>query len=217
MATSRASARAAALAAALASAALAVAAPAPRALPQLESGKPIQLDARSSDFDYKNSTLVFQGVRIAQGPLAVEADEAIATGLNFEDSHWTFRGNVKITTADGALNSNDAKVQFANNQISTALVTGGPASFQQKREDGSLARGRANRIEYDFARGTVRLSEGAWLSDGVNEINGRTLVWSMTDRRVLATAAEQGSQRVRITINPQQKPRPPADGAPRQP
>jgi lipopolysaccharide export system protein LptA len=181
------------------------------AVPQLQPDAPITVDARSSDFDYRNSTLVFQGVRIAQGPLAVEADEAVATGLNFEDSRWTFRGNVRITTADGSLQSQEARVQFAKNQIATALITGGPASFQQKRDDG-LARGRANRIEYDFGRGTVRLSEGAWLSDGANEINGRTLVYSMRDRRVLATASEQNSERVRITINPQQKP---AGAAPR--
>jgi lipopolysaccharide export system protein LptA len=177
------------------------------AVPQLQPNAPITVDARSSEFDYRNSTLVFQRVRIAQGPLAVEADQAVATGLNFDDSRWTFKGNVRITTADGSLSSNDARVQFAKNQISSALITGGPAAFEQRREDGGVARGRANRIEYDFGRGTVRLSEGAWLSDGRNEINGRTLVYSMRDRRVLATASEQNEQRVRITINPQQAPR----------
>jgi lipopolysaccharide export system protein LptA len=181
---------------------LALAPHARAALPQLQSDVPINLDARSSDFDYKNNTLVFQGVRIAQGPLSLEADQAVATGLDFNDSKWVFKGNVKITTADGRLNSNDATVQFAKNEIRTALVTGGPASFEQKRDDG-LARGRANRIEYDFGAGTVRLTEGAWLSDGTNEINGRTLLYSMKDKRVLATAADQGSQRVRITIIPQ--------------
>jgi lipopolysaccharide export system protein LptA len=185
-------------------------APARAAAPQLQPNVPINLDARSSDFDYKNGTLVFQGVRIAQGPLSVEADEAVATGLEFDDSRWTFRGNVKITTADGSLTSNEARVQFADNQIKDALITGAPAAFQQQRENG-IARGRASRIEYDFAAGTVRLTDGAWLTDGVNEINGRTLVYSMKDRRVLATASEQSSQRVRITINPQQKK--PAPGA----
>jgi lipopolysaccharide export system protein LptA len=183
------------------------------AVPQLQPDVPITVDAKSSDFDYKNSTLVFQGVRIAQGPLSVEADEAVATGLNFDDSRWTFKGNVKITTADGRLNSNDATVQFAKNEISTALITGGPASFEQKRDDG-VARGRANRIEYDFGAGTVRLTEGAWLSDGPNEINGRTLVYSMKDKRVLATAADQGSQRVRITITPQKNAAPGEPQAP---
>lgn len=181
------------------------AAPAFAQVPRVQPDTPITVDARSSDFDYKQGTLVFKGVRIAQGALAVEADQATATGLEFEDSRWTFQGNVRITTEDGSMQANEARVQFAKNQISNALVTGGPASFQQKRADG-IARGRANRIEYDFGKGTVRLGEGAWLSDGKNEITGRTLVYSMRDRRVLATASEQNSERVRITINPQQKP-----------
>jgi lipopolysaccharide export system protein LptA len=174
-------------------------------LPQLEAGAPIQVDARSSDFDYKNSTLLFKGVTISQGPLSVQAEEAVATGLDFASSRWTFRGKVRITTADGRLDSNDARVEFADNRIRNALITGGPATFQQKRPDG-IARGRANRIEYDFDKGTVRLNGGAWLSDGRNEITGRTLVYDAKDRRILATAAEQGDQRVRITINPQKKP-----------
>lgn len=186
--------------------------PAVAQVPRIQPNTPITVDARSSDFDYKKGTLLFKAVRISQGALAVEADRATATGLEFEDSRWTFEGNVRITTEDGSLRSNDARVQFANNQISNALVTGGPASFEQKRETG-VARGRANRIEYDFGKGTVRLSEGAWLSDGKNEITGRTLVYSMRDRRVLATASEQNSERVRITINPQQKP----SSAPRAP
>lgn len=206
----RASALALAAALALLGSAWAHVAHAQRPQVQLQPDAPITVDARSSDFDYKKGTLLFKGVRIAQGPLSVEADEAVATGLDFADSKWTFRGKVKITTADGALASNDATVQFAKNQIASALITGGPATFEQRRE-GGVARGRANRIEYDFGRGTVRLSEGAWLSDGPNEIKGRTLVYSMLDKRVLATASEQNNERVRITINPQQQPA----GAPR--
>jgi lipopolysaccharide export system protein LptA len=197
----RLAASAAALSAALA---VTVAATSFAQVPRIQPDAPITVDARSSDFDYKKGTLIFKSVRISQGLLAVEADTATATGLEFEDSRWTFEGNVRITTEDGSLRANEARVQFAKNQISNAVVTGGPASFEQKRPTG-LARGRANRIEYDFGNGTVRLSGGAWLSDGKNEITGRTLVYSMRDRRVLATASEQNSERVRITINPQQK------------
>ena len=53
--------------AALLAAGAALGAPARDASPlQLSDGQPIQLEARSSDFDYKNNTLVFHGVRIAQ-------------------------------------------------------------------------------------------------------------------------------------------------------
>ena len=43
-------------------------------------------------------------------------------------------------------------------------------------------------------------------SDGRNEIKGETLVYSMHEERVVASAEEQGSQRVRIVINPKSLP-----------
>jgi lipopolysaccharide transport protein LptA len=168
---------------------------------QLADDQPIKLDAGSSDMDVKNNTLVFHAIRIAQGGLAVEADEATATGLDFKDSRWVFRGNVRITVPDGFLLSDEARVAFAANAIATADATGSPASFEQKRERG-VARGRGRRIEYDFGAGTVRLLDDAWLSDGDNEITGHTLLYNLRDQRVRANAEEQGSERVRITINP---------------
>ena len=175
--------------------------PAGVAPPQLDAAQPIQLVARSSDFDYKNNTLVFHGVRIVQGGLAVEADDATATGLDFKDSRWVFRGNVRITMPDSSLTSDEAQIQFADNLIARAEITGSPAHFEQKR-DNKVAQGHATRIDYQPAAGTVRLTEDAWLSDGDNEINGRTLIYNMRDQRVLANPDEQGSERVRITINP---------------
>ena len=189
----------------------AAAAPAPA--PRLAEDLPIELDARSSELDYRSNTLVFRAVRIAQGALAVEADEATATGLDFKDSRWVFTGHVRISVPDGQLTSDEAHIAFADNAIASALVTGTPAAFEQKREQ-HVARGHAARIEYDFGAGTVRLTEDAWLSDGDTEITGRSLVYSLRDQRVLATAAEQDSQRVRITIKPR-KPVAAPDGKPK--
>ena len=106
----------------------------------------------------------------------------------------------------GSLAADEARIAFAANLISSAQITGSPARFEQKRDKG-IARGRALKIEYQPAAGTVRLTEDAWLSDGNNEISGQTLVYNMRDQRVLANPDEQGSQPVRITINPK-KPEP---------
>jgi lipopolysaccharide transport protein LptA len=169
--------------------------------PRLAEDQPIELDASSSELDYRSNTLVFRTVRIAQGRLSVEADTATATGLDFKDSRWVFSGHVRISVPDGFLTSDEARIAFADNAIATALITGAPAAFEQRREQ-RVARGHAARIEYDFGAGTVRLTDDAWLSDGDTEITGRTLVYSLRDQRVLASASEQNSQRVRITIKP---------------
>ena len=179
-------------------------------IPGADTQLPITLDAASSDLDYRNNVIVFRHVKISQGKLAVEADQAQANGVNFDNSRWLFRGKVRINVEQGFLTSDDAEITFANKLLTKAVVNGDPAEFQQRREKtGQLARGRAQSIVYDVKLGTVVLSRDAWLSDGQNEIRGESLKYSVAEQRVIADAAEQGSKRVRITITPpQQKPKP---------
>ncbi|MBS0613815.1 MAG: lipopolysaccharide transport periplasmic protein LptA [Proteobacteria bacterium] len=179
-------------------------------IPGADTRLPVQLDAQSSDLDYRNNVIVFRKVKITQGKLSVEADQATANGVNFDNSHWQFRGKVRINVEHGFLNADDADITFGNKLLTKAVVNGAPAEFEQRRDQtGQLARGRADTIVYDVKAGTVVLSHNAWLSDGPNEIRGETLKYSVTEQRVVANAAEQGSQRVRITITPPaQKPKP---------
>jgi len=186
----------------------------------VDAQAPINLEAASSDFDYRNNTLLFKRVKITQGPLTVEAQEASATGLEFVNSQWTLKGQVRITVPDGKLASDTATVSFKDNQIVRAQIRGAPAVFEQRLEkSGQLAQGRAESIEYDVRNGTVQLTGGAWLSDGQNEIRGRTLVYDIGRQRVAANPGETEPGGVRITINPkepagQKKPTPPAEAPP---
>jgi lipopolysaccharide export system protein LptA len=186
----------------------------------LDAQAPINLEAASSDFDYRNNTLLFKRVKITQGPLTVEAQEASATGLEFTNSQWTLKGQVTITMPDGKLASDSATVSFKDNQIVRAQIRGTPAVFEQRLEkSGQLAQGRAESIEYDVRNGTVQLAGDAWLSDGQNEIRGRKLVYDIGRQRVAANPGETEPGGVRITINPQEsdgkkKPLPPAEAPP---
>lgn len=175
-----------------------------------DATKPISLDAASTNFDYRNNLLTFRKVRIAQDGMSVEADEATATGLDFENSEWKFMGAVHIRMPNGALESDSATITFRNNQITRARIAGSPAVFQQERVEQQVARGRAGTIEYDVTRGTIELKEQAWLSDGKNEITGQTLVYDMVGERVIANPGEQDPGGVSITINPRSLPAPPA-------
>ena len=186
----------------------------PAVTPATRSDQPIELVAASSDFDYKNNTLVFRRVRITQGELQVEAEEANATGLNFENSQWKLRGRVQIRLPDGRLDSSEATIDFAGNEIVRALIRGQPATFEQQlRDTRQTARGQAGSIEYDVRASSVRLKGAAWLTDGQNEIRGDTLVYDIGRQRVIANPEERDPGGVRITINP--KPKPPAGGAPK--
>jgi lipopolysaccharide transport protein LptA len=167
---------------------------------------PITLEAASSDFDYRNNSLLFRRVHITQGGLDVTAQQASATGLEFENSEWRLQGDVRITVPGGNLESSEALVHFRNNAIVRATIKGAPAMFEQRlKAEDQVARGRAASIDYNVKESTVRLTGDAWLSDGQNEIRGNTLVYDIGRERVQANPNEKDPGGVRITINPPKK------------
>jgi len=170
-----------------------------------QSKLPISLDAASSDVDYRSNTVIFRDVVISQGDIRVQAKRAEATGLNFENSRWSFTGDVRIRVQNqGNLQSDEAIVDFRNNRISRATITGKPAEFEQKRSDtGELARGRAGEIVYEVAEGKISLADDAWLTDGRTEISGPSVVYDVRQERVQAITEPGASERVRIVIQPQ--------------
>src|SRR3979490_2975281 len=169
----------------------------------------ISLDAQPSELDYKNNNLIFHKVRITQGNMSVAADQAQATGLDFENSRWVFRGNVKITMDQGQLTPDEAEISFVKKLLSKAIVNGNPAAFEQRiAKTGKFAQGRADTIDYDVAKGVVHLTKSAWLSDGQNEIRGESLKYNVLAQNIVAEASEQGSQRVHIIITPPANPKP---------
>jgi len=167
----------------------------------------IALDAQSFEMDLRNNNIVYHKVRIAQGATVVSADIGSATkqasGPNFDNSLWIFRGNVKITMDDGELTSDDAEINFAKKSLAKAVVNGKQAAFEQRVEKtGKVAHGRADTIDYDAHKGVVRLSKNAWLSDGQTEIRGESLKYDVLAQSIVAESSEQGSQRVHIIITP---------------
>jgi len=183
--------------------------PASAAVPAKADPQTIVLDAQSFEMDLKTNNLIYRKVRIAQGNMSVAADQAQGNGLDFENSHWVFRGNVKITMDQGLLTSDEAEITFAKKLLSKAVVNGKPAAFEQRiAKTGKLAQGHADSIDYDVTKEVVHLSKNAWLSDGEREIQGESLKYNVLAQNIIADASEQGSQRVHIIITPPAKPKP---------
>ena len=167
--------------------------------------KPIDFTAQSSLIDYKNSFTTFKKVEITQGNLAISADQGQVkgTGVNFQDSHWIFRGAVKITVPQGMLSSDEAQVFFTDNQLARATASGKPATFQQKvAKADKTVNGHSDSIDYDAGRGIVHLTTDAYLTDGQNEIRGQSLKYNVIAQSLIADAPEQKGQRVHIVITP---------------
>ncbi len=168
---------------------------------------PITLDATSSEFDRQNNQLKFEGLRIRQGGLRIEADDAEVTRLDFENSVWTLRGNVVIKSDNTQAWCDEADVQFKNHQLAQAQLRGEPARFEQQRSDSDeVARGRASTIDYDLLGSNIKMSENAWLSDGANEVSGARIAYDLERQYIVADGDENGQ--VRMKIQPPKKTEP---------
>lgn len=170
----------------------------------------INVDCASGRVDYKTQTMVCRNIVISQGSTRVRADHARGTGgLDFQNSHWTFAGNVQIDAPPrGSLRSDQATVEFRDNRIAGATITGNPAEFEQQRGDLGMEKGHADQIVYDVGQGTVLLTKDAWISDGHNEMSAPSIAYSIREQKVLASSAG-ASQGVHITITPQAPPKQP--------
>mgnify|MGYP003943709529 CR=1 FL=1 len=181
-------------------AALVLAAGAPAHAQQEE----ILLEAASSDFDRRGERLLFRDVRIQQGDIVITAAQAETRDLEFSSGQWEFRGNARIDGPMGSIQADRATIRFSNHQLQSAVAEGGPAEFTRNMPGPEARRvnGTANRISYDLGEGELSLQGQARLTDGVREASGARLVYRIAEDRLIASADEQGTERVRIVITP---------------
>jgi lipopolysaccharide transport protein LptA len=162
---------------------------------------PISLDADSTDYDGKNSMLMFKGLRLSQGNVGIEADEGRASKLDFEDSIWRFSGNVIIDVEGGHIECESADLQFVAHQLLVADIKGGPATFELTRADSEQTTyAEAGKLLYDIKAGTIEFSENAVITEGGNQISSSFLVYNILEQRINANAED--GDRVKIIYTP---------------
>jgi lipopolysaccharide transport protein LptA len=164
---------------------------------------PISLDADSTYYDGKNSMLMFQGLRLSQGQIGVQADEGRASKLDFKDSVWHFEGNVIIDVQDGHIECDSADLKFTDHILRVASIRGSPATFELKRQGSDeITYAEAGRLEYDLKDGVVEFSENAIITEGGNQISSSFLVYNILERRINAQSSGNGDEKVKITYTP---------------
>jgi lipopolysaccharide transport protein LptA len=172
--------------------------------PAFAQQQEILLEAASSDFDRRGEKLLFRDVRIQQGDIVITAAEAETRDLEFSSGEWEFRGNARIDGPMGSIEADHATIGFSNHQLQFAVAEGAPARFARTMPGPEARRvdGTANRISYDLAQGELSLQGQARLTDGVREASGARLVYRIAEDRLIASADEEGTERVRIVITP---------------
>ena len=165
---------------------------------------PITVDADYVDIDGKTSMLVYRGLRLTQGNIAIQADRGRASNLEFGDSVWHLEGNVVIDTGSGHLESESADLTFGEHRLRTAVVTGSPATFRLQRPGSeAVTYAEAGKLVYDFPKGIVEFSGKATISEGGNRISSEYLVYNIEEQRIKAQSGSEADSKVKITYTPE--------------
>lgn len=135
----------------------------------------------------------------ANEPIRLLADKATyseSTGVT------SYSGNVIITQGTLKLTANNITVNLSKGRsINSAVATGSPATMQQMiSQDKGLAKGQANKIDYNAVNGIVTLTGNAKLVQNGASFAGNVIRYSLKAGDVEATAG--GSQRVELVFPP---------------
>ena len=146
--------------------------------------------------------LTFQGLKLSQGNVGIEADEGRASKLDFEDSSWKFKGNVIIDVENGHIEADAADLEFSDHQLILATINGSPATFELKRPGSEeITYAEAGRLKYNLKTGIIEFSENAKITENGNQISSSYLVYNITERRINAQSSGDG-EKVKMTYTP---------------
>ena len=172
-------------------------------VPDLDMRLPMDIDADNTTIDGKNSMIIFNGLRLTQGRISIQADEGRATRMELEDSYWQFAGNVIIDVGSGRIQCASAELYFDEFRLRNAIVTGSPAIYDLQRPGtDEVTHAEAGRLDYDVDGGIIRFSEEATITEGGNQISSNVLVYNIAEQRINADSTGEEDGRVRITYTP---------------
>jgi lipopolysaccharide export system protein LptA len=164
---------------------------------------PWTLDSETAVFDGKTATYLYTGLRFSQGNISIESDEGRATNGTEDNRVLKFSGNVVIIVNNGRIECDNANLQFTGSTLSSAIVTGSPATYELKRaaaDDVTYA--EAGRLRYDVGEGIIEFSEDASITESGNQIASNYLLYNINERRIKADSSGSDEDRVRITYTP---------------
>lgn len=144
-------------------------------------------------------------------PVTIEADSAV---FDERQGQSIYTGHVVITQGGMQIRADEVTVYTKENELKRIVARGEPVRFRRQREGEKEILGEARRLDYHADTEHLLLQDRAWLTQGGNRFSGQRIEYDMPRERVSAAQGEDGSQRVRVTIQPKPKAPLPEDDRP---
>jgi lipopolysaccharide transport protein LptA len=166
-----------------------------------DAGDELQFSADTVVLDGPTNMMRAQQPRITQGNLRIAAEDALATGFEFDEAgELRLTGNVRVEVDAASMEANSAVFTYANGQLSRGELEGTPVSFSEI--DAATQRkvtGYAGKISYDSVAGTLRMSGNASVQMETREVLGCDLIYDLRAERVTSGSADcEDKFRVRV-------------------
>lgn len=134
-------------------------------------------------------------------PVYVEADTA---DLDENTGIAIYRGSVLIKQGTMEIRGDEVTVTTRDRKFTSLTSIGKPAQFQQQLEEGqSPVLGDALQIHYNAVEATITLQEQAHLRRDEDEFHGNHIRYDTVAGTVKARRADDGSERIKIIIQPE--------------
>lgn len=147
-------------------------------------------------------TLLFQTASALesdqQQPIELAADFA---DIDESRGQSLYKGNVDIRQGTLQLLADEVTVLHKGRKPSKMIAEGNPVRFSQQTKDGPV-KGRARRAEYEMDTENLVLIGDAVVIQNQDTMRSDRIIYDRVRSVVKAGAAAQGSDRVRITIQP---------------
>ncbi|HEB93866.1 MAG TPA: lipopolysaccharide transport periplasmic protein LptA [Gammaproteobacteria bacterium] len=144
-------------------------------------------------------------------PVTIEADSAM---FDERKGQSIYTGHVVITRGGMQIRADEVTVYTEEDALKRIVANGEPVRFRRQREGEKEIRGEARRLDYRANDEHLLLQDQAWLTQGGNRFSGQRIEYDMPRERVTAAQAGDGSQRVKVTIQPKAKSPSPENGQP---
>lgn len=131
----------------------------------------------------------------------VEADTA---DLDEANGIGIYRGDVLIKQGTMEIRGDEVTIKTKDRKFSSLTSVGVPAKFQQQLElNQSPVFGDAKHIHYSVADGILTMRKEAKLTRDGDVFTGNYLRYDTVNEKVKAKRAEDGSERIKIIIQPE--------------
>jgi len=108
-------------------------------------------------------------------PVHINADSVL---FNKSKGQAVYQGNVSIVQGSLKITAQRIEIKAPNNKIDSITATGNPVTFQQKMDDGKIAKGSANKLLFLVERKRLLMDGNAVISQNNDKFSSNHIEYS---------------------------------------